>query len=130
MSATTTPNDSPVHASIQPLHNPSQAAVVAVPQAPLGNTTNGGIANQTAGMGAKALLAKKMAKSQNPKFVSPTDNVLTPCSQKIGAAKKKHFTKGAKPMGSLFTTKDTSSEDSASKDDSPAEGKTDDENPF
>ena len=58
MSAPSTPNDSPSHAPIQPLHNPSQAAHVVVPQAPLGNTTNA-----APGMGAKALLAKKMAKS-------------------------------------------------------------------
>ena len=58
MSTTTTPNDSPVH--VQPLHNPSQAAHVVVPQAPLGNATNG-VSNQAPGMGAKALLAKKMA---------------------------------------------------------------------
>ena len=31
----------------------------------------------------------------NPKFVSPTDNLMTPCSQKLSAAKKKHFTKCA-----------------------------------
>lgn len=55
MSATASPNDSP----IQPLHNPSLAAQVVVPQAPLGN-----VANQAPGLGAKALLAKKMAKSQ------------------------------------------------------------------
>jgi hypothetical protein len=59
MSATSTPNDSPIGASIQPLHNPSQAAQVVVPQAPLGN-----VVNQAPGMGAKALLAKKFAKAQ------------------------------------------------------------------
>lgn len=54
MSAVSTPNDSPISAPIQPLHNPSQAAHVVVPQ----NTIN-----QAPGMGAKALLAKKMAKN-------------------------------------------------------------------
>ncbi|KAK7696040.1 hypothetical protein QCA50_000681 [Cerrena zonata] len=122
MSTTTTPNDSP--APIQPLHNPKQAAHVVVPQAPLGNATNGQLAP---GMGAKALLAKRMAKN-NPTYVSPTDNMLTPCSQKIGAAKKKHFNKGAKPMPSLFAKKDTSSE---SDEESPKDEKmNDDENPF
>lgn len=53
--------------SPQPLHNPSQAAVVHFPEAPLGNHTNGiagpgGIPN--AAMGQKALLAKKMAKGR------------------------------------------------------------------
>lgn len=59
MSTTTTPNDSPLGTPIQPLHNPSQAAQIVVPQAPLGN-----VANQVPGMGAKALLAKKFAKAQ------------------------------------------------------------------
>jgi hypothetical protein len=56
MSTTTSPDGSP--ASIQPLHNPSQAAHVVVPQAPLGN-----VVNQAPGMGAKALFAKKLAKN-------------------------------------------------------------------
>ena len=29
----------------------------------------------------------------NPTYVSPTDNILTPVSQKLNATKKKHFTK-------------------------------------
>ncbi|KAF9462602.1 hypothetical protein BDZ94DRAFT_1165449 [Collybia nuda] len=87
MSSTITPNDSPI-APLQPLHNPSQAAHVVVPQAPLGN-----VANQAPGMGAKALLAKKMAKNRNPTYISPTDNLMTPCTQKLSAAKKKHFNK-------------------------------------
>jgi hypothetical protein len=44
------------------MHNPSQAAHVVVPQAPLGNATNGTVV--APGMGMKALLAKKMAKSK------------------------------------------------------------------
>lgn len=67
MSATSTPNDSPVGTPIQPMHNPAQAAHVVVPQAPLGNTTNGQY-SQIPGMGAKALLAKKFAKSQCAHF--------------------------------------------------------------
>ncbi|EGN93081.1 hypothetical protein SERLA73DRAFT_116531 [Serpula lacrymans var. lacrymans S7.3] len=92
MSAVTTPNDSPVSAPIQPLHNPSQAAHVVVPQAPLGNATNG-VANQVPGMGVKALLAKKLAKSKNPTYISPTDKLMTPVTQKLNAAKQKRFTK-------------------------------------
>ncbi|KZT72526.1 hypothetical protein DAEQUDRAFT_704919 [Daedalea quercina L-15889] len=131
MSATTTPNDSPVH--VQPLHNPSQAAHVVVPQAPLGNATNG-LSSQAPGMGAKALLAKKMA-NHNPKYISPTDKMMTPVSQKLSAAKKKHFTMGAKPMQSLFAPKDTPSDQESASDEeaisSPVEKKTDDdENPF
>ena len=30
---------------------------------------------------------------RNPKFVSPTDKILTPVSQKLNAAKKRHFDK-------------------------------------
>ncbi|KAH9849975.1 hypothetical protein C2E23DRAFT_836930 [Lenzites betulinus] len=131
MSATTTPNDSP----IQPLHNPSQAAHVVVPQAPLGNATNG-LMNQAPGMGAKALLAKKFAKSHNPTYVSPTDNMVTPCSQKLNATKKKHFTKGvSKPMPSLFgqaqaASSDSDSEDAPQAESQPANKTDEDENPF
>jgi len=105
MSTTTTPNDSP--ASVQPLHNPAQAAHVVVPQAPLGNANTNGVANHIQGMGVKALLAKKMAKGGNPTYISPTDNLMTPCTQKLSAHKQKHFTKGAKPMGQLFGQKDS-----------------------
>ncbi|OBZ76611.1 hypothetical protein A0H81_03724 [Grifola frondosa] len=143
MSSTSTPNDSPVH--VQPLHNPSQAAHIVVPQAPLGNSTNG-LASQAVGMGAKALLAKKLAKNQltrpkynfnsNPMFVSPTDNMMTPCTQKINAAKKKHFTKAAKPMPPLFARKEPGSDSESdtpleqSADSSTAQKVDDDENPF
>ena len=67
MSATSTPNDSPIGTPIQPMHNPAQAAHIVVPQAPLGNATNGHY-SQVPGMGAKALLAKKFAKSQYAPF--------------------------------------------------------------
>ena len=93
----------------------------------------------------------------NPKYISPTDKMMTPVSQKLSAAKKKHFTKyvptfccalcgradrrrrGAKPMQSLFAQppKETapSDEDSASDGDAPTsslteEKKDEDENPF
>jgi len=55
MSTTSNPTESPAH--IQPLHNPSQAAI------PLGNN------NGQMGLGTKALLAKRMAKEQ---YVSPS----------------------------------------------------------
>ncbi|KAI0650243.1 hypothetical protein C8Q79DRAFT_902945 [Trametes meyenii] len=137
MSATATPNDSPIGTPIQPLHNPAQAAHVVVPQAPLGNATNGSL-NQVPGMGAKALLAKKFAKSHNPTYVSPTDNMMTPVSQKLNATKKKHFTKGAaKPMPSLFAQQDSTGSDSDSESNPQAisepssKGKpADEENPF
>ena len=62
MSTTVSPNESP--ASVQPLHNPSQAAYIVVPQAPLGNANTNAVNANAPGMGVKALLAKKMAKSQ------------------------------------------------------------------
>ncbi|TFY72903.1 hypothetical protein EVG20_g89 [Dentipellis fragilis] len=109
MSSSSTPTTSP--GSIQPLHNPKHAAQVVVPQAPLGNTTNGPL-NQAPGMGAKAMLAKRMAKSQNPTFVSPTDNMVTPVTKRLGAAKQKHFAKGANPMQPLFSQAEATTEDS------------------
>ncbi|KAH8830812.1 hypothetical protein DL96DRAFT_1594401 [Flagelloscypha sp. PMI_526] len=99
---------------IQPLHNPDQAAH----QAPLGN-----VANQ-AGLGAKALLAKKMAKGHNPSFVSPTDKMMTPVSQKLAAAKKKQFSK-AKPV-QLFAQEEEDSENT----DKSSEAKMVDDLPF
>ena len=36
---------------------------------------------------------------RNPTYISPTDNLMTPCTQKLSAAKKKHF---AKLVQSLF----------------------------
>ncbi|KAJ3869669.1 hypothetical protein EV359DRAFT_76468 [Lentinula novae-zelandiae] len=80
MSATASPSESPIATPIQPLHNPANAAHVVVPQAPLGN-----VVNQVPGMGAKALLAKKMAKSQSAAYHSPTDNLMTPVTQKLNA---------------------------------------------
>ncbi|KAF7355275.1 hypothetical protein MSAN_01443800 [Mycena sanguinolenta] len=134
MSATTTPNDSPISAPIQPLHNPAQAAHVVVPKAPLGN-----VLNQPVGMGAKALLEKKMAKSLNPTYISPTDNLMTPCTQKLTAAKRKHFTKSAKPIQLFASTEeqaDESDDDSRQPDENQPQPQqlpameTDEENPF
>jgi len=95
-------SNSPASAQIQPLHNPQNAAQVSIPQAPLGNATNGSIVHGP-GMGARAFLAKRMAKMQNPNYVSPTDNLVTPVTQKISAARKKHFNKGkSAPIPALF----------------------------
>jgi len=49
---------SPTGSPIQPLHNPLLAAQVVVPEAPLGNTSS---LMQASTIGAKALLAKKLA---------------------------------------------------------------------
>ncbi|KAL5487757.1 hypothetical protein ACEPAI_5865 [Sanghuangporus weigelae] len=138
MSAVSTPTDSPIHA--EPLHHPERAAKVVVPQAPLGNATNGRTVNQQPGMGAKALLAKTMAKSSNPKFISPTDSFQTPVSSKINAAKKKRFNKGGQPpQGGLFqqvVTEDNkesgSDEEASESEDKKGDNvtKEDPENPF
>ncbi|KAI0307142.1 hypothetical protein B0F90DRAFT_1813943 [Multifurca ochricompacta] len=92
MSTTSTPSDSPAPVHIQPLHNPQNAARVAIPQAPLGNAANGPTIHGS-GMGTRAFFAKRMAKTQNPTYVSPTDELLTPVTKKISAARKKHFNK-------------------------------------
>jgi len=105
-SAASTPGGSP----IQPLHNPSQAAQVHIPQAPLGNTTNA----LPPGFGAKALLAKKLAtQGGNKAYVSPSDLLVTPCSAKLNQAKKKHFSKG-KPI--QFAIEASMEEESKPKD--------------
>lgn len=62
MSTVSTPADSPIRA--QPLHNPERAAKVVVPQAPVGNATKSRSSSDKPGMGAKALLAKTMAKGR------------------------------------------------------------------
>ncbi|TFK28779.1 hypothetical protein FA15DRAFT_691558 [Coprinopsis marcescibilis] len=136
MSTTASPNESPIGTPIQPLHNPSLAAQIVVPQAPLGNVVN------APGLGAKALLAKKMAKSHNPAFISPTDNLMTPCTQKLNAAKKKQFTKGSKPVQLFGQPNATTASDEDDDEDmspvqpeakssnSPLKLEADDENPF
>ncbi|KAG6821243.1 hypothetical protein H0H93_002353 [Arthromyces matolae] len=137
-SADITPNDSPMNTPIQPLHDPSKAAHVVVPQAPLGN-----VANQDPSLGARALLAKRLAKIINPTFVSPTDNLVTPVTQKLNATKMKQFSKGPKPV-QLFAQQPASNNDSDDEqmDDVDATSTTiepkemtttlpnDDENPF
>ncbi|KAI0254715.1 hypothetical protein BJV78DRAFT_1152021 [Lactifluus subvellereus] len=137
MSSASTPSDSPASVHIQPLHNPQNAAHVAVPQAPLGNATNGPISHAP-GMGARALLVKRMSKTQNPAYVSPTDNLLTPATQKISAAKKKHFNRGKPtPTPALFSdipadTSDNEDSDTVPPESSERSGElaTTDDNPF
>jgi hypothetical protein len=82
-------------------------------------------------MGVKALLAKKMAKSHNPMYISPTDNLMTPCTQKLSAQKQKHFTKGAKPIGQLFGQKEPAPvEHDETGSEEKMDEKIDEENPF
>jgi len=90
------------------------------------------------GTGTKALLAKRMAKTQNPTYVSPTDNLFTPVTQKISAARKKHFNKGKSvPIPSLFgdTTANASNDEDGETIPSASSGTsgelvTTDDNPF
>ncbi|OXB33346.1 hypothetical protein J007_06957 [Cryptococcus neoformans] len=93
--STTTPSP-----TITPLHDPSHQAKV-IPVKPLGvsnpnivpgMTTNGA----AAGLGQKALLAKKFAKANKP-TISPTDQLQSPCTAKLSNAKQRHFAKG-KPV--------------------------------
>ncbi|KAI0005038.1 hypothetical protein BJV74DRAFT_792899 [Russula compacta] len=137
MSATSSPSDSPATAHIQPLHNPQNAAYVAIPQAPLGNATNGST-NQVPGMGTRAFLAKRMSKTQNPTYVSPTDSLLTPVTQKISAARKKRFNQGkSAPIPALFGNTPANKSDDEDGDAIPptnlgtsGELPTTDDNPF
>lgn len=110
MSAQSTPDASP----IQPLHHPEQAAQIQVPQAPLGNATN------APGMGGKALLAKKLA-SNKPAYVSPSDQLMTPCTAKLSQAKKKHFNKG-KPIRFAFNAGAAAADDDDEKPSAPTNG--------
>ncbi|GJJ07588.1 hypothetical protein Clacol_001791 [Clathrus columnatus] len=109
MSNTTSPSESPV---IQSMHNPSQAAIVQQPLAPVGNTKG---AFHAPGQATKAMLAKRLAaKGANPKYISPTDKMLTPCTAKINQSKQKHFT-NAKPV-QLQIFKANSEDDKADED--------------
>lgn len=128
MSAISTPDDSPASSHIQPLHNPGNAAHVVVPQAPLGNATNGPI-KSAPGMGAKALFEKRLAKS-NATYVSPTDSMMTPTTQKINAAKRKHFNKGAKLIPSLFQQESIDEQSNDKDDEDVNETETNEEQPF
>ncbi|KAG7531240.1 hypothetical protein FFLO_04482 [Filobasidium floriforme] len=95
--------------TISPMHDPRQKkAVVQPPNKVLGavnpnpvipgqNTTPSGEQVYQQGLGQKALLAKRFAKANKPSLVSPTDQMQSPCSQKLAGAKKRHFVKG-KPV--------------------------------
>ncbi|KZT62273.1 hypothetical protein CALCODRAFT_505616 [Calocera cornea HHB12733] len=93
MSASCTPSATP-SPHVEPLHHPEQAALQPRKE-PLSNVTNN-VDNQAeqVSLGQKALLANRMAKHNNPKMISPTDNFMTPVSAKLSQVKKKHFGKG------------------------------------
>ncbi|ORY29568.1 hypothetical protein BCR39DRAFT_532171 [Naematelia encephala] len=85
--------------TITPLHDPAKEAKVLPQQKPLGVANpNPVVPGQTtdphqAGLGQKALLAKKFAKANKP-TISPTDQMQSPCTAKLAGAKQRHFTKG------------------------------------
>lgn len=118
--------------AVIPNHS-TQGSTETTSSMPLNNTTNTG-SMPPANAAAKAFLAKKMANKSNPKLVSPTDNLMTPCSQKINMAKKKNFVKDSKPITPRFTQMPTSSTDDTSVTPPATTQDTkmddDDENPF
>ncbi|WWD16737.1 hypothetical protein CI109_101168 [Kwoniella shandongensis] len=100
-SASSTPNKSSTTSSptITPLHDPKHQAKI-IPQAkPLGVANPNQVVpgqtmgNTAAGLGQKALLAKRFAKANKP-TVSPTDQLQSPCTAKLAGAKQRHFVKG------------------------------------
>ncbi|WVQ94441.1 hypothetical protein IAU59_001520 [Kwoniella sp. CBS 9459] len=103
MSNSSTPSKSSTSTSpsptITPLHDPKHQAKVIAPAKPLGVTNPNQIvpgqmtAASAAGLGQKALLAKKFAKANKP-TVSPTDQLQSPCTAKLAGAKQRHFAKG------------------------------------
>ncbi|WVR04029.1 hypothetical protein IAU60_001028 [Kwoniella sp. DSM 27419] len=102
MSNTSTPTKSSTTPSptITPLHDPEHQAKVIPPVKPLGTSnTNKIVPGQVtegavgAGLGQKALLAKRFAKANKP-TVSPTDQLQSPCTAKLAGAKQRHFAKG------------------------------------
>ncbi|ORX36386.1 hypothetical protein BD324DRAFT_628652 [Kockovaella imperatae] len=46
------------------------------------------------GLGQKALLAKKFARANSKPTISPTDQMQSPCTQKLSEAKQRHYGKG------------------------------------
>ncbi|KAJ7840160.1 hypothetical protein B0H14DRAFT_2785736 [Mycena olivaceomarginata] len=128
MSSTTTSDDSPISRPVEPLHNPAQAAHIVVPKAPLGN-----VVNQPAGMGLKVLRGRTVENNLNSTYISPTDSLMTPCTQMLTAAKKKHFTKSVKGIPPFASTTDervAESDGETKPQPSHALKDLDDDNPF
>ena len=78
---------------IQPLHNPSLAAQVILSQALNGSIAP--LAKKGWVLCGYACRNDADGRKSNPMFCSPTDNLLTPCTRKLSAARKKHFNKYA-----------------------------------
>ncbi|WRT65467.1 uncharacterized protein IL334_002410 [Kwoniella shivajii] len=101
-SSSSTPNKSTsASPTITPLHDPKHQAKVIQPVKPLGTANPNQVvpgqmtAASAAGLGQKALLAKRFAKANKP-TISPTDQLQSPCTAKLAGAKQRHFVK-AKP---------------------------------
>ncbi|KAK6906975.1 hypothetical protein L486_04302 [Kwoniella mangroviensis CBS 10435] len=100
-STSSTPNKSTSSSpTITPLHDPKHQAKVIAPSKPLGTANANIVPGQMtelskagAGLGQKALLAKRFAKANKP-TVSPTDQLQSPCTAKLAGAKQRHFAKG------------------------------------
>ncbi|KAF8195943.1 hypothetical protein K438DRAFT_2017169 [Mycena galopus ATCC 62051] len=116
MSASTTPNDSPISAPIQPLHNPRR---------PLKSN------------GCQGSPRKENGKEPEPDIYLADRQLNDPLHPEAHCAKRKHFTKGAKPIQLFASTEeqaDESDDDSRQPDQVqppqlPAM-EVDDENPF
>ncbi|RSH94413.1 hypothetical protein EHS25_004216 [Saitozyma podzolica] len=103
--------------NITPMHDPAHQAKVMKQHKPLGMANpNPIVPGQTtdpttaAGLGQKALLAKRFAKASKP-TVSPTDQLQSPCTAKLQSARQKHFARG-KPASlaqSFTAVRDSSS---------------------
>ncbi|EFP85926.1 uncharacterized protein PGTG_11682 [Puccinia graminis f. sp. tritici CRL 75-36-700-3] len=70
--------------NVEPLHHPEEMAHVEVPH----NVEN--IPHGTTVMNGKALLAKKMA-ATGTSFYSPSDALVSPCTQKLSSQKGKRW---------------------------------------
>ncbi|KAI7939169.1 hypothetical protein MJO28_014748 [Puccinia striiformis f. sp. tritici] len=70
--------------NVEPLHHPEEMAHVEVPH----NVEN--LPHGTTVMNGKALLAKKMA-ATGTSFYSPSDSLVSPCTQKLSSQKGKRW---------------------------------------
>ncbi|KAI9632333.1 uncharacterized protein MKK02DRAFT_40637 [Dioszegia hungarica] len=117
-STTSSTNSTPAKGSagaspnITPMHDPAHQAKVIPQTKPLGLANPNPIVpgqnvdpSMAAGLGQKALLAKRFAKASSKSTVSPTDQMQSPCTQKLSGAKQRHFVKSSKPasLAASFT---------------------------
>lgn len=91
--------------NVEPLHHPEDMAHIEVPH----NVEN--IPHGTTVMNGKALLAKKMA-ATGTSFYSPSDALVSPCTQKLSSQKGKRWANSkVKPIvfgkSNLNTTSNT-----------------------